>query len=288
MSSDYVIPIDFYGFYCITDINTIIEPLVKLLSLNYFGQTRLYREGTLTGLYSNIEIPNTWLKNKYCIPGAQETGTALEPGFYYANEIAELHTPGCLETLSESYDANHILYFVERQPDYDDHYMFSCDLDNKNAISNYINNMPFIEKFIQYYKELSSELLDRAAKTRVILPTFKFDPSDYHNLCSSIKNHEGLLENFFPPVVEIRFDDNKSVKLTKIQFFYFCLLASGHSAKMIANKFNVSVRTVEDHICKLKQKFQKHRKSDLIELFWKNAKNQEVFFEYLKIVLSLF
>lgn len=82
------------------------------------------------------------------------------------------------------------------------------------------------------------------------------------------KIFENALENFYSISLEGKLSKKNSA-LTNRELQCISLLMRGHTSKMIANKLNLSRRTVEFYIENIKQKFGCTHKSQLIELCWR-------------------
>lgn len=219
-------------------VNEIIKPL-KQLGITYFSYMRSDPDGGRIYLYSNTEILDSYLKNKYYLRGNKESA----PRNYKDQILLWSTLPNQYE-----YDENvrsrgidHGMFIFEPKGDSLEAFAFATQKENVGIINTYLTKLDFLKTFTHYFRDKAAALINSAEKSKIILP--------FHN--------DKL--NF------IEKDVNVDFKLLSNRQIECCsLLVNGKTSKEIANLLGLSIRTVEYYISNVKVKLHCKNKAELI------------------------
>lgn len=219
-------------------VTEIIKPL-KQLGITYFSYMRSDLDGGRIYLYSNTEILDSYLKNKYYLRGNKES----TPRNYKDQILLWSTLPNQYE-----YDENvrargidHGMFIFEPNGDSLEAFAFATQKENAGIINIYLTKLDFLKKFTHYFREKAATLINSAEKSKITLPF-----------------HEGKL-NFIEKNVN---DDFKLLSNRQIECC--TLLLSGKTSKEIAKLLGLSTRTVEHYLSNIKIKLQCSNKAELI------------------------
>lgn len=246
-----------------SDVQQLVKPLYESLNISYFGQTRMFRDGTVTALLSNVSLGEHWVEHKYALPGSDEKGIFIEKGFYLASQLGKLYTDKQQMALREKFNIDHALFYIQKFEKYDDVIMIAAEPSNYNIINQYINNIDFLKNFISYYYENASKLLEIADETRISIPK------------SLITDKTLVTETFKMPtsnlnITNFTYYNRHAIYLTKREKECAYWLIHGKSAEEIGIILEISKRTVERYIDNIKLKLNCSKLTQIVYLILKN------------------
>ena len=224
-----------------------------------YGQnkiTMLTKDYYLVKLYAKLKIP-TLCTNKF--------GRTLQNGIYI-NQILEQQDRGCailmplLRKLARKNCYNYgqsSLHLVERDSDCQHLYSLFFDITESDLIHWTINNGYFLHDLIAQYKYDMQDILTVAKNDeyQLELPNF-YDTFNSHDL-----NHQNTITIIHQTL-------NKPIHLTLQQSRSLILLLRGQSAKQIAHEMQLSFRTIEGYIEKLRQILDCKTSKELITVYY--------------------
>ena len=147
--------------------------------------------------------------------------------------------------LAREFNITSGLTFVER---YEDHYYmfgFGAPATNHRAIDTYFNSLNDMHDFLQKFKIQQRKLIADIDKFRFNVPKARQDS----NLAQMLLN-----------------TGNKPYHLTSQELACIKGLANGLSYKDIAKSLNISPRTVETYLNRVRLRFNLHHKKELVAL----------------------
>lgn len=135
---------------------------------------------------------------------------------------------------------------------------------NSKILNFYLNDINYLEKFKHYFKEHASGLLKADAKNRINLPLSMHPP--YQGLSGpeinvNIVNNDSY--KFSHYVLNYK---EKNIKFTKREIDCIRYLALGHTSKVIAKQLNLSSRTIESYLVKIKLKLECSQKFEILDI----------------------
>jgi len=239
--------IDHHCLSTADEINQICQQdLLNRFNLNYFQYGRCYADGSIFMLGNH----KAWFETAYKIYTHRKQpdiynhvyDNVMQPHqfkFLWQNNIPD----EILNLAKEHSDITNGIVFVERHKDYYDLIGFGAPSNNHNIYETYINKQDELEKFIIRFRSENKDLFINAEKNKLLLP------------------HDHRDDNLTTLLAD---DDNHYLSQRELEILK--LLKMGVPRKIIANELSLSVRTVETHLNRLKQRFDKFNANDLLAL----------------------
>lgn len=238
-------------------VNTLTKPLLVNFAINTFTYTRIYENKILR--ISNNEPWNKFhISNKFYeldhyqndIKGMSGSNTyiTLWNGKSNTNLIKGMHAYGLWYGLS----------IYQKCNGYIEMWSFASREDNSQIESFYFNNIHLLERFIVYFKNKASELIDIKDRGMFLMrkKDIILDPCIQNNFEKNFYEETSLNSLYI--------DYQSNIKATKREVECLYLLSTGRSAKEIGLLLNISSRTVEYYINQLKLRLGCHYKNELI------------------------
>lgn len=221
------------------------ETLEKL-KINYFQYVRCYADGSFTLLTNSTKVLEELIQLKY--PTLSHYDEALEktPTYNFLWEETLPEKP--VRDVREKYNFHNGLTIMQRHQKYYDMIGFAmpAEISNKNTF--YLNYLNILKEFAEDFMKERQELFRHLDDHRILPPEEYKDPNR-HILC-------------LPKTGEI----SDLIPLSKQETECLNLLKKGYTYKHIALKLNISPRTVETYIYRIKEKTGLTSKQDLLSL----------------------
>jgi DNA-binding NarL/FixJ family response regulator len=151
---------------------------------------------------------------------------------------------------------------------YVNHYeTFVFHLHCDNVYHEYLSNFQLFENFIHYYKDIARKMITKANQHCVIIDA-QYLPENQHQsdysssqVISSLDPH---LRRYYLKL------DETDVAVSAKEYACLSLLAHGKQHPAIATELDISLRTVETYLSRLKFKLKLNDREDLLKVYWKN------------------
>lgn len=262
--SSIILSKSFKRFVCEheTDVRAICKPLFTNTQINYFDYNLHYYSGEYFVLSSHPQFHINYLKEKLYVT-QQELQRFLESGqrITILSENNELPT-GASDYLPQKYQRNiilskhwdiyHRLYFVIPEKEYIKVCGFGASSSATSIYEFLLNSIDLLEQFIYYFEYQAYSLISKG-KTQKLknLPGYlDIVKNETEACCLSA----ALQELFFCPKKFIIPWQKQELEFTRKEMQTIALAVSGFTAKEIALKLHVSIRTVENRLYRLKQR----------------------------------
>jgi DNA-binding CsgD family transcriptional regulator len=244
-----------YSLFAIT-VTKFIKEICKSLhanALTNFMHDITFTKGQISMLVSDAQIFLFYYQNKIPTLCTDDLGRTLADGIYL-NKTLENSRKDCAilmpllvnvgKRLGQNYGRNSV-HVVARENDCQHLYSLFFDLDENDFLHWILNNGSLLQDFISQYNFAAKDVITEAKteENRIILPTFKgfatsMHLTDYENTTSLKLIHKGL---------------HMPVHLSSQQAKCLLLLVKGKSAKEIALQMQLSHRTVEHYLEKIRR-----------------------------------
>ncbi len=211
--------------------------------VSYFEYLRVYDNGHSIILASNRDVIRYVFDNEVPIAAPIQQNYIQDNFHYFILPVGNYEK--AVHDIKADFNLAHFINLVERHPGYIDLYCFGANANNPGIMNFYLNKMDILEKFKCYFKEESSNLINKALKSKVILSDNMLPP------------YKGLLE--YPSYA---LDSNQ---LTDRQADCLYYLVNGMSIKQIAKRLILSPRTVEHYLEAVKMKMGCESRVELFE-----------------------
>lgn len=244
------------------DVTQICKPLFDFLEIHHFSMRRFYRNGKHLYLCTDAAWVEHYFNQKYYNYGQFENFLGFAGSSYQLWRDWPTYDQCYLNLLNDvrkNFNFDNGLTVVKNHGSYLDVYTLATTRDNESINSVYLANFDIIEKFINYFLDISNSLI------------FTIEQEKYFNLpCINraweseiIKEHRYNIEKFHNQIgLQESYPQLLLSQREEECLFY---LARGKTAKHIARLLGISHRTVETHILHIKSKLKCHTKNQLIE-----------------------
>ena len=195
----------------------------------------------------------------------------LEQGGYYLWDLVSFNDIMKQHYYSMSkYGFSHCFTLVKNNIDCFDLFHFAVDEQSENANSFYIQNVNILEQYADFF--LIKIAKNSALKKAYMLPVsieradkIHFETDERFTTKEAIKNFSSSIKN---EKSAYKFHINN---LPKRELECAIFLAKGYTTKEIALSLDISPRTVEEYLNRLKSKLGAKNKFHLVNLLLKNA-----------------
>ena len=241
------------------EINEICKPLLKKFNLNYFSYMREYPDGRIIWL-SNIR---DWHYHAIEQEYYKDVFFPLSGTHLWSDYVPKKHERLITEVTNDFNYANGITICKPRH-DYHEFIEFAAPSSNHKIMDFYFNQQEIINNFMLYFKDKAHKIITKAHNERFSVGnsiTMSNDDFD--------KFHEGLLDEVKPSKIRLTHNSN-AIILSKREYAVLLLTAEGKTAKEASRILNISYRTVEDHLAKIRSKSKCMFKSQLIDMLKNN------------------
>lgn len=241
-------------------IKQICKPL-QFFNIHLFTYLKKFKDGTEI----NLSTDPQWVSDYYDLslyetsqyeaaPGTYETGFKLWP---ISTDTSVFHHGRTY------FDSNYGLTYCLQQSDGCEFFFFSLSSDNYSMLEICLNNLDLLEKFIVYFKDKASELLKDCEQHKIIVPgcvseTPQFVMSDKSIRTQFIQAIKSSKDNPFASWLY------NHEPLTKRETECLHLLLIKPTTIELAGALNISTRTAESHLDRIKSKLQCRTKQELL------------------------
>jgi DNA-binding CsgD family transcriptional regulator len=249
------------------NINEVVSRLSRPLHVNFgidtFSYMKIYNNKILY-ISDDMELVEFYIKNK------------LYNLTFYQTHISKI---GNQEKYLVLWDDLRSVFFsksniglkngvsiYKKYNNYVEMWNFLSNNKDQAMYETYINNIPYFERFIIYFKNRANEILD-TSNARLFLLRDSHLILDTNPSIAENHRHNFLLMTILS---KIKTSTKGEVVISKRELQCLYLLSLGKSVKEIANAFHLSSRTVEYHINKLKSKLNCQYQSELLRIFYED------------------
>ena len=246
----------------------IIEPLKECFNLS-FGYMVVFKGGYYYTLVEDEKCLKDFVEHVdmgsiFCKEAAVDIG---DDKYYFT--LWPEKPSGTAMKMYFLHDQWHGITASKIDSDFTELYWFTSTRDNNQIQSSLMSNKNILMKFIRYFN-LHKELL-LIPQTFVEQDLFKFRNGFDLSLNNTVQvNYFQNSEKFFAELrsksVPIK-NKSRQVFVSPREIEILLLLSNGFTSKLIAQKLNISFRTVEHHIEHLKLKTNLSFKTDLIDFY---------------------
>lgn len=248
-----------------SDVSRITAPILEKFDLNYFQYLTVFKDGSFTFICNQPQYTEFVLefayreREKQVVFSQPPQGEKLNANRYYF--LWEPSLPRAPIQMANDFGIYHGMTFVERFPDRYNMVAFASPHSTPKVVNTYLNHLAELEAFIQRFELDQKALIDRS----------NHNPFKLH-----LAQQDVFLENMLLPKdidpSNVLFNANKG-HITQQEKNCLHLLANGHTHKSIAKILNLSPRTVESYLNRVKARFALRCKSELLDL-WKQVQNR--------------
>ncbi|MCE2715784.1 MAG: helix-turn-helix transcriptional regulator [Pseudomonadota bacterium] len=219
----------------------------KTYNLNYFQYLRCYRDGSIACLLSDPSLFLKFINSSYIDKPVVFSSMAKEQSYWFLWDEKLPREPIVLA--KEEKNWNHGLTLVKRYPDYYDMIAVAMSEASSSSSSYYMSHLETIKTFMINFPMHAPDLFQAIVKNPIFLPEQNRD-INYQKMC-------------------LKGDQRRSfgnVHITPQELKCLTLRLQGFSHKEIANMCDLSSRTVETYLNRIKSRSGFSNKRKLREL----------------------
>lgn len=238
------------------DISQICQPFFKSTDVEFFSFARFFQDGTAVILTSDnrwisnhfakqynmqAPIPSHLLQQKfvYCIPFDCEYSTVIKD----AIDILNINNP---------------IDIVKVYPSYYDLFCLSTGHLEYSSENIYLNQLESIRQFCDDFEVFAKPLIKTAEANKIILPK---------SMQPHLLNQLDLMRAKSQASRQFTTKTGYTEQLTPTEMLSLEMYVNGYTYKEISNIRSSSIRTVEHHIQRVKNKLQTRSRSELRKIF---------------------
>lgn len=256
------------------EFSQICQPL-KTYNIPWFGYFKLFENGSYFNISNNLEHTKQYLSTIQNIGVTWSEQLELVKKnirYYFRSEKKYIYLADCkiknfdknkdpIFHLSYNHNQWNFIAIYKFTKGYIEQYFFAGYKDQTYLHNFFINNLIFLEQFINCFEK--TDLYKKIQNSKYLAhydQKFDFD----------------ILSTFSPEKYAFREQikqdnilniNNNMIKLTKREYQYLQYLAIGNTAKETADILNLSARTVENYLNILKNKTGCYSRSKIVKSF---------------------
>lgn len=257
----------------------IISPLKTAFNFS-FGYMKVYPGGYYVMIEDDIDLLHEFILNttsssvfcKHDIPHCNDDGYVftLWPSFPTSDAMKIYFRNNAWNGMTISRESKS----ADKDQKYIELWWFVADKNDCNASDFFIRNKSVLLQFVHYFN-LHKHHIAILSETRYE-KTFRFKEGFDYSIIQSQYEHESSLIKAFREELKahsLTFNINGLMaKLSPKEIEILYLLHSGHTAKNIAQKRELSSKTIQHRIETIKLKLGLHYKAELIGFYEENVK----------------
>lgn len=244
------------------------------LSFRYFCNTRFYKnnDDTLGQYYclaTDPNFPEYHFKINQEKPCCYSNFDHVENSFILPSSHLDSELGWSTQLVHDYYQRRFFVNPVIFVYKYDTHAdIFSFDFDIDDPIQVYSRHRQELESFLHYFKDQASDIICDAENNLFDIINKSLVP---HEVLDNQANIPPLLKNtYLGPKTYSLYSKGQYVILTQREYDCLSLLSRGLTTKSSAKYLKISHKTVEHHLCSIKQKTGLTTRSELSVFYWEN------------------
>jgi len=237
------------------DIRTICKPLFDKSDINFFIYCRFYDDGTLCSFPSNTEWHKHFMKKEYF-----SNKLRMKEGLHLW--AAQKQFSQASIEAREHFNIDNKFEIVERGRDYYDAYGFASPKGKNEIIDYYTNNIDYLKKFALYFKNKAEKLIEESKKfeNRLIIRHQMASCSNEESLKYADDFMRNRIKHYY-----VNTKDTSDLYLTSREMQILLHTLQQRSAAEIAEKLNLSSKTVENYLASAKEKLGCSTRAELFD-----------------------
>lgn len=252
------------------DLLAFSASILAKLNASYFGYDRIFNDGTCVRLTTSPRAVKALLEEHHPItnkiPKSQLNQAKIT--YFISEESDELDVPK-FKDFCKRFDWGSGVEFIERGQGYYDQFWFMSRRGIHQSANVFFSQQADIDEFITRVKAKYADLLQEAAKNRILLPKA---------VLSNLRGYsaQDVTDEVSKKLSSSRQGRNSKVKLTGRELECVALISTGLTAMEIGEFLDLSVRTVEHYIDRIKDKLGCEKKGQIAAFALKIQKDPAI------------
>jgi DNA-binding CsgD family transcriptional regulator len=259
-----------------SEIQDICKPL-KQLNINYFCEVIITNQKEFSAIGTSAGFTEHYLKNKYYNVDLHTAKNKNLENFVIWDMIERRGMSAKMHQEAAAFGLQHTFTIIENTHQGRHYYHFGNSGSSLAINQVYLANLDLLKKFTHYFKESINQSKALAAAHEI---KFKIAPNAEGYLTTPNFNeigessNEQFISTIFSPkealennLILVNKHTNQPIKLTIQQSKCIQHLARGHSNKQIAKLLDLSPRTVENYLNRVRIILNCDSSKELISLY---------------------
>lgn len=241
-------------------INRVCEPLKTCFNINYFTYHSIENDGACRALVSRPDWADYYVENQlYQIDPCMHHPENYQSGtLFWAHHLQAEVYKETMDILSHQFDMAHAFFLIERTPTRCEFFGFTAPVQHEKIYSIYMQELPLLKKFCTFFKEEMSSVLETMESDPMSLLDLKGE--QFTSKVSTFAQTQSTHTSFLKLI-----QADPGITLSRREKECLSLYLNEMQMKEVANKLNLSVRTIEFYLGNIKNKLECSTKSELIK-----------------------
>lgn len=243
-----------------TSIDSLCQPLLQY-GVNYFLYVKRYVDGSQLEISSHPNWSEYYYKHEfYNIGPFKNIRRIYDSGKHFWFDRGDAFEK-MYSVARESFNIDNGYTIVKKYSDCNEFFHFAGKAKNTGLINFYLNYNDVLERFILYFKDKYGDVINVAEKNKFII---QYHEEQKENTELNSHTRFQLLEIAKTmPINRYFLCEHRNTYLTSREVECVKWYITGKSAEEIAIILNISKRTVETHLEKVKKKLNCYKQSQL-------------------------
>jgi DNA-binding CsgD family transcriptional regulator len=233
-------------------IQEICDLFFKAYNFSYFQYLRCYPDGSISILINRTDLFESFVQHNYPTLSSIDNQTMLKQNYFFFWDEALPTVP--VTMAREQHQLYHGMTWVRRYKNHYDMIGFAMPAEKRNIHAFYLNHHSILKQFVDDFEHQTHHLQKLVEKNKIYPPPYLHD-ANCQKLC---------LPNNRKKIYISTQDIN--THLTNQEFFTLQLLSEDKSFKEIAQILDISHRTTETYIDRIRVRTGINNQRDLIKL----------------------
>jgi DNA-binding CsgD family transcriptional regulator len=263
-----------YNANFLKQIQELCKPLETYLGINHFGYLKVYKNLQYFYVSNDLGVTSDYLLN------------VKDSNIFYKNYLSESNNldtkyilwPDQAENYSMELYLKHGFWngltALKLNENDVEMWWFATDPNNVLIQNFYKDHLDILQRYIHYFNKKLKQFA-KVDHTNLAVYTKGFDfniPLVNDNAYPDASQVSAFVNHLFPRGVAT-YSTNGIIQLTNSEIKCLRLIAECYSAKEVAQKLNISERTVESHLARIRYKSGYNLKSDIVNLLYKQVED---------------
>lgn len=233
-------------------VQEICDPFLKAYHFSYFQYLRCYPDGSISILINRTDLFESFIKHNYPTLSSIDNHTMLKQNYFFFWDESLPTIP--VTMAREQHQLHHGMTWVRRHKNHYDMIGFAMPEEKRNIHSFYLNHHHILKQFVDDFERQTHPILNIMEKEKIHPPIYLQDVN-----CKKL-----CLRNNRKKIYISTQDMN--THLTTQEFFTLQLLSEDKSFKEIAQILNISHRTAETYIDRIRNRTGINNQRELFKL----------------------
>ena len=232
----------------------VSKPLAQF-ELDYYCHDITFSEGVASLLSNRSDVFDFYQNNRFPLTCTDESGRTLGSG-WHLSQVLEHKLKSCsvlFPILRNQFQLKNWVHVIKREEDHQHMLSFGFNLNECDFLHMIVNNGQLLNDFITAYFEKSQSVIDEVMQVdnRIYLPTMSSIEPTY-------------LDTFSKEIILKNANSSAPIHLSQQQSKCLIYLFQGMSAKQIGLKMNLSARTIEHYLARIRHILGCHSSKEVI------------------------